>query len=207
MSTYNRWDRTQRTVSGRGPDISALARCPDGGRVQGASSSSSTAAILTRKRRTDGFELGLSGEILPRLDLSMTYAYLDAEVTKSNSTAVGTVSGQTKSLQGMIPVNVPRHSGVTWLSYHLTDDWEIGGGVFYSSERHTDTVNEVTLPGYARLDAVVAYHQKHYDVQLNVFNLLDSSAVTSVSTGKTLPYDTYVYQTPRSVQLSLKVDM
>jgi catecholate siderophore receptor len=155
--------------------------------------------VLSGEQRTDGFELGLAGEILPRLDLSMTYAYLDAEVTKSNSTAVGTVSGQTKSLQGMIPVNVPRHSGVTWLSYHLTDAWEIGGGVFYSSERHTDTVNEVTLPGYARLDAVVAYHQKHYDVQLNVFNLTDTVYYESGQTRSALP------GAPVSGQLSVRL--
>jgi catecholate siderophore receptor len=158
-----------------------------------------TRQILSGEQRTDGFELGLFGEILPRLDLSMTYAYLDAEVTKSNSRATGTVSGQSKSLQGMIPVNVPRHSGVTWLSYHLTDAWEIGGGVFYSSERHTDTVNEVTLPGYARLDAVLAYHQKHYDVQLNVFNLTDTVYYESGQTRSALP------GAPVSGQLSLRL--
>jgi len=155
--------------------------------------------VLSGEQRTDGFELGLAGEILPRLDLSMTYAYLDAEVSRSNSTAVGTVSGDTKSLQGMIPVNVPRHSGVTWLSYHLTDAWEIGGGVFYSSERHTDTVNEVTLPGYARLDAVLAYHQKHYDVQLNMFNLTDTVYYESGQTRSALP------GAPLSGQLSVRV--
>jgi catecholate siderophore receptor len=164
-----------------------------------ASATNPDLTVLSGEQRTDGFELGLSGEILPRLDLSMTYAYLDAEVTKSNSTAVGTVSGQTKSLQGMIPVNVPQHSGVTWLSYHLTDAWEIGGGVFYSSERHTDTVNEVTLPGYARLDAVVAYHQKHYDVQLNVFNLTDTVYYESGQTRSALP------GVPVSGQLSVRL--
>lgn len=164
-----------------------------------ASATNPDLTVLSGEQRTDGFELGLSGEILPSLDLSMTYAYLDAEVTKSNSTATGTVSGQSKSLQGMIPVNVPRHSGVTWLSYHLTDAWEIGGGVFYSSERHTDTVNEVTLPGYARLDAVVAYHQKHYDVQLNVFNLTDTVYYESGQTRSALP------GVPVSGQLSVRL--
>ncbi|MDD5113536.1 MAG: TonB-dependent siderophore receptor, partial [Methylobacter sp.] len=56
--------------------------------------------ILSGEQRTDGFELGLAGEILPRWDVSVTYAYLDSEVTKSNNTAVGSVSGQTKSFQG-----------------------------------------------------------------------------------------------------------
>jgi catecholate siderophore receptor len=155
--------------------------------------------VLAGEQRTDGFELGLAGEILPRLDLSMTYAYLDAEVTKSNNSSTGTVSGQSKSLQGMIPVNVPRHSGVTWLSYHLTDAWEIGGGVFYASERHTDTVNEVTLPSYARLDAVLAYHQKHYDVQLNLFNLTDTVYYESGQTRSALP------GVPLSGQLSVRL--
>jgi catecholate siderophore receptor len=164
-----------------------------------ASATNPDLTVLSGEQRTDGFELGLAGEILPRLDLSMTYAYLDAEVTRSNSTAVGTVSGDTKSLQGMIPVNVPQHSGVTWLSYHLTDAWEIGGGVFYASERHTDTVNEVTLPGYARLDAVLAYHQKHYDVQLNMFNLTDTVYYESGQTRSALP------GVPLSGQLSVRL--
>jgi catecholate siderophore receptor len=164
-----------------------------------ASATNPDLTVLAGEQRTDGFELGLAGEILPRLDLSMTYAYLDAEVKKSNSRATGTVSGQSKSLQGMIPVNVPQHSGVTWLSYHLTDAWEIGGGVFYASERHTDTVNEVTLPSYARLDAVLAYHQKHYDVQLNMFNLTDTVYYESGQTRSALP------GVPLSGQLSVRL--
>jgi catecholate siderophore receptor len=155
--------------------------------------------VLAGEQRTDGFELGLAGEILPRWDVSLTYAYLDAEMTSSSSTAVGTVSGLAKSLQGMTPINVPTHSGVAWTSYHLTDNWEIGGGVFYATKRYTDTVNEVELPGYARLDAVLAYHQKHYDVQLNVFNLTDTVYYESGQTRSALP------GVPVSGQLSVRL--
>jgi catecholate siderophore receptor len=143
--------------------------------------------ILSGEQRTDGFELGLSGEILPRWDVSLTYAYLDAEITQSNTTAVGTVSGLTQSFQGKTAVNVPKHSGVAWTSYRLTDNWEVGGGVFYATDRFTDSVNEVVLPGYARLDAVLAYHQPHYDVQLNVFNLTDTVYYESGQTRSALP--------------------
>jgi catecholate siderophore receptor len=154
--------------------------------------------VLAGEQRTDGFELGLAGEILPRWDVSLTYAYLDAEMAKSNSTAVGSVSGQRKSLEGMTPINVPKHSGVAWTSYHLTDNWEIGGGVFYATKRFTDSVNEVELPGYARLDAVLAYHQKHYDVQLNVFNLADTVYYESGQARSALP------GVPISGQLSVR---
>ncbi|MDP3330668.1 MAG: TonB-dependent siderophore receptor [Methylococcaceae bacterium] len=153
--------------------------------------------ILAGEQRTDGFELGLAGEILPRWDVSVTYAYLNAEITKSNNSAVGSVSGLTKSFQGMTSTNVPEHSGVAWTSYRLTDNWEIGGGVFYATDRYADNVNEAVLPGYARLDAVLAYHQKHYDVQLNVFNLTDTVYYESGQQNSALP------GTPVTGQLSV----
>jgi catecholate siderophore receptor len=143
--------------------------------------------VLAGEQRTDGIELGLAGELLPNWDVSVTYAYLDAEIVKSNNTAVGTVSGLTKSFQGMTSTNVPEHSGVAWTSYHITPNWEIGGGVFYSSDRYADSVNEAVLPGYARLDAVVAYHQKHFDVQMNIFNLTDTVYYESGQTNSALP--------------------
>lgn len=143
--------------------------------------------VLAGEQRTDGFELGLAGELLPSWDVSLTYAHLDAEITKSNTTAVGTVSRLTKSYEGMNATNVPENSGVAWTSYRLTDNWEIGGGVFYATKRYADNVNEVTLPGYARLDAVLAYHQKHFDVQMNMFNLADTVYYESGQTRSALP--------------------
>jgi iron complex outermembrane receptor protein len=67
--------------------------------------------------------------------------------------------------------------------------------------------------GYGTVDLGVAYTIKNagsfgkaVKLQLNVFNLMDSQAVTAISTGKTVPFDTYVYQPARSFQLSLKAD-
>ena len=68
-------------------------------------------------------------------------------------------------------------------------------------------------PSYGTLDLAVAYTingssalGKKVKLQLNVFNLMDNNAVTAISTGATTNYDTYVVQTPRSFQLSLKTD-
>lgn len=159
----------------------------------------STRNILAGEQRTDGFEFGLAGDILPDWSLSATYAYLNAEVTKSNTRATGAVSGISKSLEGKTSVNVPENSGVVWTSYRITPEWEIGGGVFMASSRFTDAVNEVTLPGYARIDANVAYHHKHFDIQANVFNLLDKVYYESGQTNTALP------ATPLSGQLTLRV--
>ncbi|WNV06327.1 TonB-dependent siderophore receptor [Candidatus Methylospira mobilis] len=158
-----------------------------------------TQLILAGEQRTDGFELGLAGEILPDWNVSLAYAYLNAKIVKSSTTAVGSVSGTTQSLQGKVPINVPANSGVVWTSYHLTPEWEIGGGVFFSTQRYTDTVNEVTLPGYARLDAIVAYHQPHFDIQVNAFNLTDATYYESGQTYSALP------GVPISAQVSLNL--
>jgi len=158
-----------------------------------------TRNILAGEQSTDGFELGLAGEILPDWNVSVAYAYLNAEISKSTTTAVGTVSGLTQSLQGKVPINVPENSGVVWSSYHLSKSWEIGGGVFFSSERYTDNVNEAKLPGYARLDAVVAFHQPHFDIQANVFNLTNTTYYESGQNRSALP------GVPISAQVTLNV--
>jgi iron complex outermembrane receptor protein len=68
-------------------------------------------------------------------------------------------------------------------------------------------------PSYGTLDLAVAYALKgaspigkNLKLQLNLFNVLDNSAITAISTGASVAYDTYVYQTPRSFQISLKAD-
>jgi iron complex outermembrane receptor protein len=68
-------------------------------------------------------------------------------------------------------------------------------------------------PAYGNVDLGVAYtirdaglFAKALKLQFNVFNLTNSQAVTSISTGKTLPFDTYIYQAPRSIQVSVKAD-
>lgn len=157
--------------------------------------------ILAGEQRTDGIELGLAGELLPDWNLSATYAFLDAEVVKSNTFAEGTVSGNEISLEGKTPINVPEHSGVVWTTYKITPEWEIGGGVFLASSRFTDTVNEVSLPGYARLDATIAYHHKYFDIQANAFNLLDKEYFESGQSRTALP------GVPISGQLSLKIKL
>jgi iron complex outermembrane receptor protein len=72
------------------------------------------------------------------------------------------------------------------------------------------------VPAYGNLDLGVAYTIKNptpwtkaVKLQFNVFNLLNSQATTAVSSGpynKQIQYDTYVYQAPRSMQISLKTD-
>jgi len=73
--------------------------------------------------------------------------------------------------------------------------------------------NYYQTAAYGSLDFGVAYAFKNPGVfakslklQLNVFNLLNDQSVTAMGAGKTQLLDTYTYQAPRSVQVSLKAD-
>jgi catecholate siderophore receptor len=143
---------------------------------------------LSGKQRTDGFELGLAGALTSQWNVSAAYSYMDAEVIRSQATATGSVSGTTNiALQGMTPQNVPKNSGTVWTTYRFTPNWEVGGGIYAVGSRFTDNVNEAELPGYVRLDAVLAYHQPKYDVQLNLFNLMDKKYYESGQVRSALP--------------------
>jgi iron complex outermembrane recepter protein len=52
----------------------------------------------------------------------------------------------------------------------------------------------------------VAAGVKALKLQFNIFNLLNNQKVTAISPGKTLAGDQYIYQAPRSYQLSMRLD-
>lgn len=148
----------------------------------------STRTVLGGETRVRGVEFGLAGEVADNLNLSAAYSFMDSEVVKSTTTANSTVSTATNiSIQGMSLANVPRHSGTVWATYKLLQNWEVGGGVFAAGDRYTDSIEEVKLPGYMRLDAVVAYHEPKYDVQLNLYNLLNKKYYESGQNRSALP--------------------
>jgi iron complex outermembrane receptor protein len=66
---------------------------------------------------------------------------------------------------------------------------------------------------YTNTDLSVAYRFagigmgiKSMKLQFNVFNLFDKQNVTSISPGKSVQFDQYTYQAPRSIQMSVKAD-
>ncbi len=90
-------------------------------------------------------------------------------------------------------------------------------GVVYQKDYTTQAYYDYyKTTAYGNLDLGVAYTIKNPGVfakalklQFNVFNLTNSRAVTSITAAaKTVasPYDTYIYQAPRSMQVSVKAD-
>jgi catecholate siderophore receptor len=120
--------------------------------------------VLAGRRRVDGFEIEASGEIAPRWELHAGIALMNGEI----------VTGPA-NVQGNTPLGVADVAGSLWTVYRLGGDWEIGGGVRGQTGTWlTDTnVPGSQIPGYAIVDATLAYVKQHYEVRLNVYNVFD----------------------------------
>jgi catecholate siderophore receptor len=108
-----------------------------------------------------GVRLGASGKINRRWTLFAGYTHLDAKII--DAIAVGTL--------GKVPSNTPKDTVTLWTTYEPAKHWQIGGGAVYLSQRYLNNTDLVSVPGYTRWDATIAYRLARYDVRLNLFNL------------------------------------
>ena len=119
--------------------------------------------VLTGEQRSKGLEIGLERSVSARWQISAGYALQDAEITETTSAAP---AGR------KVPL-VPRHQFSLWNRYNLTRQLGLGLGVVSRSKAYASISNNVTLPGYTRLDAA-AYYKIAPGVQgqINVENVL-----------------------------------
>jgi catecholate siderophore receptor len=156
----------------------------------------SSLLVAVGEQRTDGVELSMSGRLAPGLDLTAGYAYMDGEITKSNTVTSGV------ALQGNKSSLTPRNSGNVWLTQRLGNGFGFGGGAVLMDSQYASPTNLVRLPGYARFDATVFYEAKSYEVRLAVNNLFDRRYFVSAHGGADL-YNTP--GAPRNALLTLKL--
>ena len=152
----------------------------------------STAAILTKKRRTDGLEFELAGRVTDSWEVFAGLALMDAkilEVAENVNATTGVITTADARLAGVRARNTPKATFNIWSTYQLTSHWEVAGGVEAKGKRfgyQPSTANASsaftngvfdpnTLPGYARVDAMLAYEVKKWAVRLNVKNLLNKT--------------------------------
>jgi len=62
------------------------------------------------------------------------------------------------------------------------------------------------IPAYDQTDLSVVRKFGRYRIEGAVYNLFDTQPVTSITPGKTVPYDQYRFQTARNFQVSLKAN-
>ncbi len=156
----------------------------------------STAAILTKKRRTNGVEFEVAGKITDDWDVFAGVAFMDAkilEVAENVDATTGVITQANPNFKGQRARNTPVATFNLWTTYALTSAWKIGGGVEAKGARFayvpsgtsnalfaTGSFKPNTAPGYARVDAMVAYEQPKWTVRLNIKNLLDKEHYDAV---------------------------
>jgi catecholate siderophore receptor len=138
--------------------------------------------VLEGKQRVQGFELGLTGRPLPRWNLLTGFTYLDSKILESNDLQ-NNVPIQGKQLQ-----NTPRYSANLWTTYDIGEQWQVGTGVFYISERFANNSNTNLVPMTVRWDATVAYQlNRNVQLRLNAINLTDELYYDGVHPGHVVP--------------------
>jgi catecholate siderophore receptor len=120
--------------------------------------------IQTGRQRTTGYELGVTGSIVPRWQVTGGWARQRATI----------VSATTAARAGASVPLVPHSMVSLWNRYQITSRVGAGIGVIRQTRNYAAIDNSVTLPGFTRLDGA-AYVRLTSDVhlQLNVENVLD----------------------------------
>jgi len=140
---------------------------------------SATEYSLDGDIRVRGYQAGVTGHLSPNWQVFGGYTYMDATILRA---ADGT--------QGHVPANTPRNTLTLWTTYNVTPHWEIGGGPTYMSARYAANTNYVQVGGYTRWDATAAYHEKKWDVRLNLLNLTNKfyyDALIQSDGGRSVP--------------------
>lgn len=113
---------------------------------------------------TSGFEIQLVGYLTDQWSINAGYSNLDGEQT-------GVTVGDDQLVD---LAQVPEHMFNLWTQYEVSSQWTAGLGVIYQSEQFTTLSNEVELPDFWRVDAMVSYeYSEDLSIQFNVQNLFD----------------------------------
>jgi catecholate siderophore receptor len=150
----------------------------------------STAAILTKKRRTDGFEAEAAGRITANWEVFAGVALMNAkilEVAENRNATTGVLTRADARFTGQRARNAPAYTFNLWTTYKLSEQWKIGGGLEGKGKRYvyspsaadasalfaSGAFNPNTAPAYVRWDAMVSYEKQAWTLRLNLKNITD----------------------------------
>lgn len=139
--------------------------------------------------RRQGFEVEVTGRILPNLQAILGYAYLEAEYRNSES-----------NMNGSAPMNAPKHTANGWLYYTIGEGalkgLSFGAGVYYVGKRPVNDwtvkyTHSNTTPGqkpfdmtaYTTVNATVGYEWKQFGANFVLNNIFDELGYSSYARG------------------------
>ncbi|MEA2119044.1 TonB-dependent siderophore receptor [Halovibrio sp. HP20-50] len=154
-------------------------------------------SIPIGETKSEGLELEVSGQLLPRLDLSAGYAYTQTEYVRDASSEGLTFSPDT-----------PEHNFNLWSRYRFSENpnqgWRLGAGLNTVSNMYTESGDtRIEQGGYTTVSAMVGYRvNENLDLSLNGNNLTDKEYYSSVRGATRNNY----YGAPRNFMITMKYD-
>ncbi|NYS62585.1 TonB-dependent siderophore receptor [Vreelandella salicampi] len=154
-------------------------------------------SIPIGEARSEGFELEVSGQLLPRWDLSAGYAYTETEFVRDANSEGLTLSPDT-----------PKHNFNLWSRYRFSDDpsqgWRVGAGMNTVSSLYAKSDdNFIEQGGYTTVSAMVGYRvSENLDFSITGNNLTDKNYYSAVRGVTRHNY----YGAPRNFMATMKYE-
>jgi catecholate siderophore receptor len=148
----------------------------------------------TGKKRVEGIELGVQGQITPSWMVSAGYTHMKTSVEAGRAI---TASGEDALTY------TPKNAFTSWTTYTFPFGLTVGGGVRYNGKLLRGTDGAVGTPAFTKsywvADAMASYAlTKNVDLRLNVYNLADEEYVAAINKSGYR----YTPGTPRSASLT-----
>jgi catecholate siderophore receptor len=146
------------------------------------------------KKRVEGLELAVQGQITPNWMVSAGYTHMKTSVEAGR---LVTAAGQNALSY------TPKDAFTSWTAYTFPFGLQVGGGVRYTGKLLRGTDGAVGTPAYAKSywvgDLMASYAlTKNVDLRLNVYNVTDEEYVASINKSGYR----YTPGTPRSASLT-----
>jgi catecholate siderophore receptor len=148
-----------------------------------------TRIVQTGGQRTNGYELGVNGNLTALWTIAGGYAYQNAYVTSATiAAAAGALVGQ-----------VPHHTLSLWNNYQVHPRVGAALGVLRRTDMFATIDNSVRLPGYTRVDAAGFIRlTPQLRLQVNVENLFDRTYFINADSNTNISFGY-----PRAVRVGL----
>lgn len=131
----------------------------------------------TAKKRVQGIELGMAGQLTPNWSISAGYTLQNAKVSEGPAITNDGSNNLTYT---------PRNAFSLWSTYKLPRGFTVGGGARYVGGLTRGSDGAAGTPdgtdAYWVVDAMAGYRvNKNLSLQLNVYNLFDTEYVASIN--------------------------
>jgi catecholate siderophore receptor len=126
-----------------------------------------TQIVLAGNERVNGLELGVTGRLTAKWEITAGYTFLDGK----------TIASSVAANVGKQLANTARNAVNLWTEYEFSDHFELGIGGNYVGKRYADFAQSAVLPSYVLVDAMAAWTiDRQLTLRVNVNNLFDKLA-------------------------------